>query len=194
MTVNREQETSHLFHETLIIAGFGGQGVMIIGNLLAFAAMKEGRNVTYLPIYGVEMRGGTANCTLVISSKEIGSPIVDRPRAAIVMNQPSLEKYEPRVQSRGLLVMNSSLIDPQAAARDDINLLAVPANEIAQRNGGTKFANMVALGAFIEKTGWVRPDSLFESLEHVLDSRYHSLIPSNVAAIQKGQEYARSLR
>jgi len=194
MTVNRGQETSRPFHETLIIAGFGGQGVMIIGNLLAFAAMKEGKHVTYLPIYGVEMRGGTANCTVVISSKEIGSPIVERPRAAIVMNQPSLEKYEPRVQSRGLLVINSSLIDPQAAGRDDINLLAVPANEIAQQNGGTKFSNMVALGAFIEKTGWVQPDSLFESLEHVLDSRYHSLIPSNVTAIQKGQEYARSLR
>jgi 2-oxoglutarate ferredoxin oxidoreductase subunit gamma len=156
--------------------------------------MKEGRHVTYLPIYGVEMRGGTANCTVVISSREIGSPIVQRPGAAIVMNQPSLEKYEPRVQSRGLLVINSSLTDPQAAARDDLNLLAVPANDIAHQTGGTKFANMVALGAFIEKTRWIRPDSLFESLEHVLDSRYHSLIPSNVTAIQKGQEYARSLR
>jgi 2-oxoglutarate ferredoxin oxidoreductase subunit gamma len=177
----------------LIISGFGGQGVMIIGNLLAYAAMKEGRHVTYLPIYGVEMRGGTANCTVVISSKEIGSPVVERPHAAIVMNLPSLVKYEPRVLSKGLLLINSSLIDPNETSRKDIELFPMPVNEIAIENGNPKLANMVALGAFIEKTKLVEMTSLFESLEKVLDERYHHLIPSNIKAIQIGAEFVQSL-
>src|SRR4030067_1844668 len=99
------------FYYDVIIAGFGGQGIMMIGNLLAYAAMKEGYHVTYLPVYGVEMRGGTANCTVVISSNQIGSPVVGRPHASIVMNLPSLVKYEPLVLPQGLLLINSSLID-----------------------------------------------------------------------------------
>jgi 2-oxoglutarate ferredoxin oxidoreductase subunit gamma len=177
------------FYYDVIIAGFGGQGVMIIGNLLAYAAMREGRHVTYLPIYGVEMRGGTANCTVVISSKEIGSPVVERPHAAIVMNLPSLVKYEPRVLSKGLLLINSSLIDPNETSRKDIELFPMPVNEIAIENGNPKLANMVALGAFIEKTKLVEVTSLFESLEKVLDERYHHLIPSNMKAIQIGAEF-----
>jgi 2-oxoglutarate ferredoxin oxidoreductase subunit gamma len=185
--------TSDRFYYDLTISGFGGQGVMIIGNLLAYAAMKEGRHVTYLPIYGVEMRGGTANCTVVISSKEIGSPVVERPHAAIVMNLPSLVKYEPRVLSKGLLLINSSLIDPNETSRKDIELFPMPVNEIAIENGNPKLANMVALGAFIEKTKLVEMTSLFESLEKVLDERYHHLIPSNIKAIQIGAEFVQSL-
>jgi 2-oxoglutarate ferredoxin oxidoreductase subunit gamma len=180
------------FYYDVIIAGFGGQGVMIIGNLLAYAAMREGRHVTYLPIYGVEMRGGTANCTVVISSKEIGSPVVERPHAAIVMNLPSLVKYEPRVLSKGLLLINSSLIDPNETSRKDIELFPMPVNEIAIENGNPKLANMVALGAFIEKTKLVEVTSLFESLEKVLDERYHHLIPSNMKAIQIGAEFVQN--
>ena len=193
MSSDRGREKAGSFHQDLIIAGFGGQGVMVIGNLLAYAAMKEGRHVTYLPIYGVEMRGGTANCTVVISSREIGSPIVGRPRAAIVMNQPSLVKYEPRILDHGLLLINSSLIDPTTAMRQDIEILPVPAIELAQENGNPKLANMVALGAFVKKTRWVQLTSLFESFEAVLDSRYHSLIPLNVKAIQRGAKYVGSL-
>ncbi len=181
------------FYSDLIIAGFGGQGVLIIGNLLAYAAMKEGRQVTYLPIYGVEMRGGTANCTVVISSKEIGSPIVQRPHSAIVMNLPSLVKYEPRVLPKGLLFINASLIDLKEATRKDIDLLPIPFNDIAVKNGNARLANMVALGAFVEKTKLVKMTSLFESFEKVLDERYHPLIPANIKAIEKGAEFVRSL-
>lgn len=185
--------TNKRFYSDLIIAGFGGQGVLIIGNLLAYAAMKEGRYVTYLPIYGVEMRGGTANCTIVISSNEIGSPIVEKPHSAIVMNLPSLVKYEPRILPKGLIVLNSSLIDPKEASRRDVELLPVPVNDIAVKNGNPRLANMVALGAFVERTGLIQMTSLFESFEKVLDERHHSLIPSNIKAIQKGAEFVRSL-
>lgn len=181
------------FYNDVIISGFGGQGVLIIGNLLAFAAMKEGRQVTYLPTYGVEMRGGTANCTVVISSQEIGSPVVGRPRAAIVMNLPSLIKYEPQVLPHGLLLINTSLIDLKETSRKDLDLLPIPVNEIAIENGNPKLANMVALGAFIERTKWVKMTSLFDSFEKVLDEKYHSLIPSNKKAIQLGAEYVQSL-
>jgi 2-oxoglutarate ferredoxin oxidoreductase subunit gamma len=180
------------FYYDVIISGFGGQGVLVIGNLLAYAAMQEGNHVTYLPVYGVEMRGGTANCTLVISSHEVGSPVVGRPRSAIVMNLPSLIKYEPLILPKGLLMINTSLIDLKEASRKDIELLPVPVNEIAIENGNPKLGNMVALGAFIEKTKLVRMESLFESLEKVLDERYHHLISSNIKAIQVGAEYIRS--
>ena len=182
------------FYYDVIISGFGGQGVMIIGNLLAYAAMKEGRYVTYLPIYGVEMRGGTANCTVVISSKEIGSPVVERPHAAIVMNLPSLIKYEPRILPKGLLLINSSLIDLKETSRKDIEILPIPVNDLAIDNGNPKLANMVALGAFIEKTKLVRMASLLESFEKVLDERYHHLIPSNIKAIEVGAEYNKKIR
>jgi len=181
------------FYYKLIIAGFGGQGVMVIGNLLAYAAMMEDRHVTYLPVYGVEMRGGTANCTVVISSDQIGSPVVGRPQAAMVMNLPSLIKYEPLVLPGGLLFINSSLIEPKEACREDIEFLPIPVNEIAIDNGSPKLANMVALGAFNEKAKLVQMSSLFESLEKVLDERYHHLIPSNIKAIKMGANFVQSL-
>jgi 2-oxoglutarate ferredoxin oxidoreductase subunit gamma len=184
---------SDRFYYDVIIAGFGGQGVLVIGNLLAYAAMKEGRHVTYLPVYGVEMRGGTANCTIVVSSYEIGSPVVGKPRAAIVMNLPSLIKYEPLVVPGGLLMVNTSLIDLKETFRKDIEFLPVPVNEIAIKNGNPKMANMIALGAFVEKTKLVKMDSLFQSFEKVLGERYHSLIPSNIKAVEIGAEFVRSL-
>ena len=184
---------SDRFYYDFIISGFGGQGVLVIGNLLAYAAMKEGKHVTYLPTYGVEMRGGTASCTIVISSKEIGSPIVERPHSAIVMNLPSLVKYEPRLLPKGLLMFNSSLIDPKETTRQDVELLPIPVNEIAIGNGSPKLANMIALGAFNEKVKLVQMISLYESFKKVLDERYHPLIPSNIKAIQIGAEFVHSL-
>jgi len=181
------------FYNTLIIAGFGGQGVLVIGNLLAYAAMKEGRHVSFLPFYGVEMRGGTADCTIVISSREIGSPVVDRAHSIIAMNQASLLKFERQLEAHGLLLINSSLIDPKEATRKDVHVLSVPANDIAKENGNPKLANMVALGAFIEKTKLVQTTSLFDSFEKILDQRYHPLIPSNIKAIQKGAAFVESL-
>ncbi len=182
--------STNRFHYKLIVAGFGGQGVLVIGNLLAYAAMTEGKYVTYLPVYGVEMRGGTANCTVVISSRQIGSPVVGRSDAAIVMNLPSLMKYEPLVLPKGLLFVNSSLIEPGATSRKDIEILSIPVNEVAIDHGSPKLANMVALGAFNQKTKLVQMTSLFASLEKVLDGRYHHLIPSNIKAIEIGAEYS----
>jgi len=185
--------STNRFYYNLIVAGFGGQGVMVIGNLLAYAAMMEDKHVTYLPVYGVEMRGGTANCTVVISSQQIGSPVVGRPHAAIVMNLPSLIKYEPLILPNGLLFINSSLIEPKETYRKDIEILSIPVNEIAIDNGSPKLANMVALGAFNEKAKLVQMTSLFESLEKVLDERYHHLIPSNIKAIEIGAKFVESL-
>jgi 2-oxoglutarate ferredoxin oxidoreductase subunit gamma len=185
--------STNRFYYNIIVAGFGGQGVMVIGNLLAYAAMIEGKHVTYLPVYGVEMRGGTANCTVVISSHQIGSPVVGRPQAAIVMNLPSLVKYEPLLLPNGLLFLNSSLIEPKETFRKDIEIFSIPVNEIAINNGNPKLANMVALGAFNDKTKLVQMSSLFESLGKVLDERYHDLIPSNIEAIEAGAKYVQSL-
>jgi 2-oxoglutarate ferredoxin oxidoreductase subunit gamma len=181
------------FYYDLIISGFGGQGVMVIGNLLAYAAMIEGKHVTYLPVYGVEMRGGTANCTVVVSSNHIGSPVVGKPHAMIVMNLPSLIKYEPCLLPNGFLFINSSLIDPKETHRKDIEILSTPVNEIAIDHGYPKLANMVALGAFNEKTKLVQMSSLFESLKKVLDERYHHLIPANIKAIEIGAKFVQSL-
>ena len=184
---------SDRFYYNIIVAGFGGQGVMVIGNLLANAAMIEGKHVTYLPVYGVEMRGGTANCTVVIASHPIGSPVVGKPHAVIVMNLPSLMKYQPLVIPHGLVFLNSSLIEPKEAHRKDIEIFSIPVNEIAMNNGNPKLANMVALGAFNQKTRLVQMSSLFESLGKVLDERYHALIPSNIKAVEIGAEFVRSL-
>jgi 2-oxoglutarate ferredoxin oxidoreductase subunit gamma len=181
--------SNNRFYYDFIVAGFGGQGVLVIGNLLAYAAMREGKFVTYLPVYGVEMRGGTANCTVVISSHQIGSPVVGRPHAAMAMNLPSLIKYEPLILPKGLLFINSSLIAPKEIYRKDIENLSIPVNEIAIDHGNPKLANMIALGAFNQKTKLVRMTSLFESLEKVLDERYAHLIPSNIKAIEIGAEF-----
>ena len=185
--------STNRFYYDVIIAGFGGQGVMVIGNLLAYAAMIEGKNVTYLPVYGVEMRGGTANCTVVISSQPVGSPVVGKPKAVIVMNLPSLIKYEPLILPNGLVFLNSSLIELKETYRKDIEIFSIPVNEIAINNGNPKLANMVALGAFNEKTKLVQMNSLFESLGKVLDERYHPLIPSNIKALEAGAKYVQSL-
>ncbi|HCU69551.1 MAG TPA: 2-oxoacid:ferredoxin oxidoreductase subunit gamma, partial [Desulfomicrobium sp.] len=122
-------------YQDAIIAGFGGQGVMLIGNLLAYAGMDAGLNVTYIPVYGPEMRGGTANCTVVVSDDVIGSPIIRSPVSLIIMNGPSLDKFQPRLQDGGTLILNSSLIDPAKTEKDRVKVFAVPVNEIADGLG-----------------------------------------------------------
>jgi len=129
----------------IIIAGFGGQGVLFGGQLLTYAAMDEGKEVTWIPSYGPEMRGGTANCTVVISDDEIGSPMVSNPQAAIVMNLPSLDKYEPLIKPGGVLVINESMVD-RKPLRKDINVVMVKANDIAEKLGDRRLSNMVMLG------------------------------------------------
>ena len=177
----------------IIIAGYGGQGILLVGNILAYAAMNEGKHVTYLPTYGVEMRGGTANCTVVISTKEIGSPIIGSPLSAIIMNNPSLMKFENHLKSGGLLLLNSSLVNPHNVSRNEIELVPIPLNEIASQLGNAKLANMVALGAYVERTQVIRETSIPDALTNVLDERHHDMIPSNLEAIKHGRDFIRGL-
>jgi 2-oxoglutarate ferredoxin oxidoreductase subunit gamma len=178
-------------YKDVIIAGFGGQGVMLIGNLLAYAAMKQGLNVTYIPVYGPEMRGGTANCTVVIADEEIGSPIIHNPLSLIAMNRPSLDKFQPRVQDKGIVIINSSLVDMELADKQRLQTYSVPANEIADKIGNSRMANMVALGAYIQVTGIIPLSTVQESLENVISSHYKHLIPKNAEALQAGADYVK---
>ncbi|KUO51131.1 MAG: 2-oxoacid:ferredoxin oxidoreductase subunit gamma [Desulfitibacter sp. BRH_c19] len=173
-----------MLHE-IIIAGFGGQGVMSMGQLLTYAGMLEGKHVSYIPSYGPEMRGGTANCTVVISDDEIGSPIVTEPNCVIVMNLPSLTKFEPALVPKGVLLVNSSMIKEEYLRRD-IKGYQVAANELAGELGNDKVANMVMLGAFLKATAAVSPKAVIESLKKVLSKRRHNLIPLNKKALELG--------
>ena len=179
-------------YQDVIVAGFGGQGVMLIGTLLAYAAMEDGQNVTYLPVYGPEMRGGTANCTVVISREDIGSPIIHFPRSLIAMNRPSLDKFQARVQDGGIVVINSSLVDMSLADGGRIRAVGVPANEIADGLGNTRMANMVAIGAYAQLTGVVPLDVIKASLKKVISPAYAKMIPANEQAIQAGANAVRA--
>jgi 2-oxoglutarate ferredoxin oxidoreductase subunit gamma len=173
----------------VIFAGFGGQGIMVMGNLLAYAAMDEGQNVTFFPSYGPEMRGGTANCTVVISNGEIGSPIIGHPRTSVIMNQPSLGKFEPLMQPNGLLMLNRSLVDPALVKRGDLKVVSVPLIELAREIGNDRLANMVMLGAFAQTTQTVKLSSLESVMGEAFAAHYHKLIPKNIEALRKGAEY-----
>jgi 2-oxoglutarate ferredoxin oxidoreductase subunit gamma len=174
-------------YQDVIIAGFGGQGVLMAGKLLAFAGMLEGRHVTWFPSYGAEIRGGTANCTVIISSDEIGSPVICNPSAMLILNEASYKKFEPRIKAGGLLFLNTSLVRT-ASTRDDICRIDVKANDIAEELGDIRIANMVMLGAFLKKSGVVRLDSVLSALREVLPSRRQSLLPLNERALTRGVE------
>ncbi|ORJ59827.1 2-oxoacid:acceptor oxidoreductase family protein [Geothermobacter hydrogeniphilus] len=170
----------------VFMAGFGGQGVLMMGDLLARAAIFEGKNVSYYPSYGVEKRGGAATCTIVISDQEVGSPVIGRPGAAIILNQLSCDKYLEKVRPGGFCLLNSSLIDLPANPRDDINLVSAPLTEIARETGGDRLLNMVSLGAYVTATGAVDAASLEKALEQALPERNHRFIPMNIEAIKRG--------
>jgi len=176
-------------HEEIIISGFGGQGALFAGQVLAYAGMAEGRHVTWIPSYGPEMRGGTARCTVIISDDEIGSPLVRRPTAAIVMNIPSMEKYEPLVQEGGVLVYNTSLID-RLAQRKDIRSVAVPATDIAVELGNPRLANMGMLGVFLALTRVVSPSTVEQVLDEHLADRWRHLLEPNKEALRRGMALA----
>jgi len=176
-------------YANVIMAGFGGQGLMFIGKLLAYSAMKAGKHVTWIPSYGPEMRGGTANCTVVISSEEIGSPVITSPQALIIMNNPSLEAFEPRLQTQGLLFLNSSLITRQLR-REDVKAIAVPANEIAVEIGEKRTANMVMLGAYVARTEVVSKENILEGLKEFFGKKIQFL-DVNTKAFEKGMEYGK---
>ncbi|MBC7123802.1 MAG: 2-oxoacid:acceptor oxidoreductase family protein, partial [Pseudothermotoga sp.] len=170
---------------SFVLAGFGGQGVMLMGQILAQAGMQEGKNVTWFPSYGPEMRGGTANCTVVISDEPVASPIVDNPDVVVAMNIPSLLKFEPRLKKSGFLFLNSSVID-RRPNRNDIKIVEVPANEIADKIGNLRVANMVMLGAIIAVTNCVRKDSIVSALQYKLGEKGSSLLKLNIEAIEAG--------
>lgn len=173
--------------QRVIMAGFGGQGVMSMGQLLAYAGMLENKNVTWLPSYGPEMRGGTANCHVIVSEKEIAAPVISEATAAIIMNRPSLDKFENSVVPGGVIFVNSSLVN-RKVQRTDVEVYEIPANEIALEMGNLKVANMVMLGAFLEKTKIVDPESVLESLKKVLGESKANLIPINREALKRGAE------
>ncbi len=167
-----------------LIAGFGGQGVLSMGLNLAEAAILEGKNVTYLPAYGAEVRGGTANCTVAISDDEIASPVASSPEFVIAMNQPSAVKFQHHIQSGGLFFLNSSLVEAEII-RGDIEIVNVPANRIAEELGSPKAANMVMLGAFTKKSGIVELTNVSEALKHILSSK-KKLLELNEKALLTG--------
>jgi 2-oxoglutarate ferredoxin oxidoreductase subunit gamma len=171
-----------------IIAGFGGQGVLFTGKVLAYAGLEDGLEVTWLPSYGPEMRGGTANCTVVISDEEIGSAQVMNPRAVIVMNQPSLDKYEDQVAPGGYLVVNSSLVN-RKATRKDITIIEIPGTELAEELGDKRLTNTVLLGGLAAKADFLTLKSIEKGIEKSLSKDKKNLLESNIKALQKGAAF-----
>ncbi len=169
----------------IVISGFGGQGALFAGQVLAYAAMDEGLHVTWIPSYGPEMRGGTAHCTVIISDEEIGAPLVRYPAATIVMNLPSFDKYQSIVASGGLLVVNTSLI-ARHATRTDIHVVEVPANTIAEELGSAKLANIVLLGALLAGTHVLSVEAVEAALTNHIPQRHRSMLDSNRAALRRG--------
>ena len=171
--------------EEIIVAGFGGQGIMSMGQLIAYAGMIEGKGVSWIPSYGPEQRGGTANCAVVVSDEPVGSPLVTTPSTAFVLNNPSFDKFEPRVRPDGLLIINSSLV-VRVSERKDIHIMELPASDMANDLGNSRVANMILLGAFLEYTKIVSIDSVLESLKKVLSTDKHHLLEINKQALIRG--------
>ncbi len=178
-------------NEEIRVAGFGGQGVLSLGTVLSEMGMRHDYQVSWLPSYGPEMRGGTANCSVKISTKKIGSPLVDNPTLLVAMNRPSLDRFEKDVVADGIIIYDSSLID-RKPERDDVSLIPIPATQFADDLGSTKVANMVIVGAIIEKLGFMSRDIVIDSLGDVLKKK--KLVDVNKKAIRKGAEYVRNMR
>jgi len=174
----------------IILSGFGGQGILFAGQLLTYAAMDAGKEVTWIPSYGPEMRGGTANCTVIIADDEIGSPNVRNPGCALVFNLPSLDKYEHLIVPEGVLIANASLINREFVRTDLVSLM-IPANEIAESLGEKRLLNMVMLGAMLEKLPVLSVEMIEQALENHMPKRHKHLLEKNKAALFKGMRFAR---
>jgi 2-oxoglutarate ferredoxin oxidoreductase subunit gamma len=170
-----------------ILAGFGGQGLLFAGKVLAEAGLLEGREVLWIPSYGPEMRGGTASCTVIVADRPIGSPVVDRADHAVVLNPPSMAKYAPLVAPGGLLVVNTSLIEAEPR-RTDLEVLPVPCTALARRAGDDKLVSVVALGALVGRRRFVEPDSVHRALARVLGSKHPEMLAVDIAAFDTGYE------
>ncbi len=174
-------------HEKIIIAGFGGQGVMLAGQLITYAGMYEDKQVSWLPSYGPEMRGGTANCHVTVSDKPIGSPIISEATSVIIMNQPSLDKFYPLLKQDGDLFINSSLVDTELHD-EKIHIFYIPANEIAREVGNDKAANMVMLGAYLARHPILSIQTIENVLIKTMTGAKSKFIPMNMEAIDRGMQ------
>jgi 2-oxoglutarate ferredoxin oxidoreductase subunit gamma len=170
----------------VFISGYGGQGVLLAGNLLSYAAIHEGMNVSFFPVYGVEKRGGSAMCTVVFADGDTGSPVVGHPTVSVILNQLSFDKYAARVKPGGICIINSTQVTVSAAQLLAAKLIQIPMNEIALELGDARMVNMVACGAYIAATGALKFESLEDALKKALPERNHGLIPANVKAIKAG--------
>ncbi len=175
----------------LIVAGFGGQGVLLIGQLIAYAGMLDGKEVSWMPSYGPEMRGGSANCAVVVSDEPVGSPKVEEADVVVAMNRPSLDLFEKNVAPGGALLYNSSLIDVQPA-RKDIRAVPVACNELATEAGSLRASNMVMLGAYAGLTNDFTLEVLMDALRHKLGPSKEKFMPANQKAIEAGMAAARA--
>ena len=179
--------------EEIIIAGFGGQGVLSMGQILCYSGVMENKEVSWMPSYGPEMRGGTANCMAIIKKKKISSPIINKFDTVIALNQPSLDKFEQAVKPGGLLIYEAStIVNPPT--RNDIEILAIEASNEAAKLKNSKVMNMIILGAFLKKKPIIELDNIIEGIKKVLPERYHHLIPLNKEALQKGMELAEMVK
>jgi len=175
----------------VVIAGFGGQGIILAGKLLAQAAMQAGLEVTYMPSYGAEVRGGTANCMVIVSNEPIACPVVSAPNALVICNKASLSKFAPRLRPGGVLVFNRSLISDVHSVPTGVEIIGVPAEELALESGSPKSANMVMLGAYLGTRGHLTAEQAAHALPDVLAPRHHKTIPANTEALRRGTDYVR---
>lgn len=176
----------------VFFAGYGGQGVLLAGNLLSYAAICEGKNVSFFPTYGVEKRGGAAMCTVVFADGDTGSPVVGNPSASVLLNQLSFDKYASKVKQGGVCIVNSSLVNSDGCNLTEIDMITIPMNQIAIDSGDIRMVNMIACGAYIGKTGALNIHSLEVALKKALPERNHKLIPANIKAIEAGYEAAKA--
>jgi 2-oxoglutarate ferredoxin oxidoreductase subunit gamma len=181
-------------NDNVFMAGYGGQGILLIGNLLAYGAILENNNATYFPAYGPEKRGGAATCTVIVSDSEIGSPVIGHPCSALLFNQLAMDKYFDRIAPGGLCIYNASLVEKVPEHRPEVRLLAVPANELAAEVGNARLVNMIILGAYAYLSKVVSLDSLKEGLEYILPERNRRFIPANIEALDRGAEFARKVQ
>ena len=172
-----------------VFAGFGGQGVLMMGYAFAMAVMNDGKHITYLPAYGAEMRGGTANCTVAVSDEEIFSPVASAPDYAVILNNPSLIKYESTINNGGTLFINSSLVTKEIS-RDDISIVKIPASDMAKKLRNERISNMIMLGAFVAHSQLTSMESILNAIAEITKGKKSSLMKSNKKGLDAGADYA----
>ncbi len=176
-------------HHEIVMAGFGGQGIMSAGSLVAYAGMMNDKHVSWFPMYGPEKRGGTAACHVIVSDEPVGSPIVNNPDVLIIMNRPSLDKYEDIVKEGGIIISDSSITDRRSSRRD-VDIYEIPATKMSSEEmGNSVFANVILLGKLLELTNIIPKDVVMEAIKHVLPEKKHYMIPDEIKALELGMNF-----